>query len=391
MMKKILCFLSLLFLSLSFISCTKEENEIKDPTNNNDIEQDTKEIEFITINNLEDFYFLGEEGNLSITVYPNDVVINNIKYESSDDSIISIDNNGHLETKNFGKCIITITINDKEEKRIVEVVDSEEIESETTILDIQERLERQEELNEIAKEKGFDSWRDYVLYRYEQKRKENLNNLREKYEYEVSVSESLGITWEDYKCLETYGKTFDQMTESLKEFGYSLTVEYVEDMKYQIQLVSTNNDKRHILSIKMWFLKDKLDSFAYDDYSPYTFTDSDGKTKISYSNYYYQVTLFNNFGQSINQEEWEKIEEVLPNAEEYIRIYDYLSNRIINEHLYEGLYDYKNMTNELIRDFVCYQVVYFVDETINGRNPVKDMFIAEFRNLCLQLMEDYEK
>lgn len=373
MMKKILCFLSLLFLSLSLISCTKEESEMKDPTNNNDTEQDTKEIEFITINDLEDFYFLGEKGNLSITVYPNDVVINNIKYESSDDNIISIDNNGHLEAKKIGKCIITITINDKEEKRIVEVVDSEELEYETTILDIQERLKRQEELDEIAKEKGFDSWRDYVLYRYEQKRLENLENLRNKYEYEVSVSESLGITWEDYKCLETYNKTFDQMNESLKEYGCSLSVEYVEDMKYLINVLPTNSDKYNKFSIKCRYLSVTLGAFLNES------------VDILYGNYYLQVSLYNNFGQSINQEEWQKIEEVLPNAEEYIRIYDYLSNRIINEHLYEDL----NISEDLKNiDTIKASIRIYVLAIISNKTPLLN---DEFINLCLELMEDYEK
>ncbi len=331
MMKKIVCFISLLFLSLSFISCTKEENEIKDPTNNNDTEQDTKEIEFITINNLEDFYFIGEEGNLSITVYPNDVVINNIKYETSDDNIISIDNNGHLETKNFGKCIITITVNNKEEKRIVEVVGYGV--SQGQLEEWEEYRKRVREENErIAKENGFDSYSEYMKYLEEERKKQEQLVLEEKQQRTRGEAEALGLSVEDYLSIVFFGKSFDEMNKDVEKYGstYVLRDFGINEYGWELRIDTIDEIKFKRLYVIALYIDEKLGYYdkvvsgvdIYGSCSPKL--NVEGKIIFSYGSHYFTLLLCNYGGKKIDKDLLQEIEEVLPEAEYYVRMYDYL-------------------------------------------------------------------
>lgn len=93
-MKKYICFFTLVFVSLVCISCNFF----------------TKEYESIEIKNAKEEYYIGDE--VSLEVWIDDLVTNNNKlnWESSNDFIAGVLENGSLELRNVGEVTISVSL-----------------------------------------------------------------------------------------------------------------------------------------------------------------------------------------------------------------------------------------------------------------------------------------
>lgn len=364
-MKKILLFIISMLSIFILISC-KEKNPINMDEKDNiaDDEINGKEtICYIYLEGLDDVYLKGEEADILIKSIPNNLQINKVKYESSNEEILVIDNNGHLKALKEGKVLITITINEKEEKRIIEVLEDELARTSQQENDEFEKLmqQKREEREQEAKEHGFDTYKEYRVYLDELAFQERIKNAKEKYDSLMEIANSLGISYEDYLCLRFYNKTFDEMKEMKARYGYDFEVAYFEGIKdtfieYKID-DEESFDKRAKLSIEQCYISVNLGYFENE----YSYINDNNvyvtaKEITYYSQYYRNVVLWNNFGSEINQEAWKKIEEVLPGADEYKNMYDYLTQKVDQRKasayiktLLRGPFEYSGLTNEDIK------------------------------------------
>ena len=351
-MKKIFLFIIVLVLMFTALGCSNDNNagtEL-DPKEEAPIEDNEKTYEFININ-IEDLYFVGEESDITISIYP-ERKIDSISYKSNNEEIITIDNNGHLKALKEGKVLITITIDGKEEKRIVEVEEDEvvsalnEYSDNTTSEDsagtsavewykmYQKYLAREEE----AKEHGFSSYKEYRAYLSEIKKQERLNNINEKFEETCRIAESLGLTWEDYICLQIYKTTYDEINENAKKYGYSFVFEetkanvYGRQLGYEIVDYKLYRRFRIIMDIidgTIWLVDTDQESL----YGLHLGHHPDGTRYYQASEYYFNIVFFNNYGYEIDSTMWGPIEELLPKIDYFLEAYDYLIEIVPDEEL----------------------------------------------------------
>ena len=327
--------------------CSNDNNLNNSNTNKEENYLDyEKTYEFININ-IEDLYFVGEESDITISIYP-ERKIDNISYKSNNEEILIIDNNGHLKALKEGNVLITITIDNKEEKRIVKVEEdelftalnndeqtsSENVEG-TTSQEWYEMYLRSLAREEEAKEHGFSSYKEYREYLSEIKAQERQASINEKFEETCRIAESLGLTWQDYICLQEYKITFDELNENAKITGYSFDFIETDVTSYgrMTQYKSIDYKVFYRFRIGTQIVNSKLGSFNTNQEYLYKTTFSDGT--YLYSEYYFDVIVLNNYGYELDPIVWGKIEELLPEIEYYSKVYDYLIEVLPEEVLSE--------------------------------------------------------
>ncbi len=357
MVKKILCFLSIIFLALSFISCSKEENELKDPVNDNKIEN-------IYFHNLYSLYSVGDIEEFEIVLYPSDVVIEQISYESSDEEVIKIIDNKVVALKE-GKSLITITINGIKEYRLIEVEKGDD----EFNLEIDENSEgftsedwynwqlKRQAKEEEAQEKGFSSYREYREYLSEEHKKEIQKEVEDNYQKMCDEAKKLGLTYEDYICLQLYDKTYDFLNNNANKYGYEVVVSNRGNAYLEINneyLARRNDVKLNILTVN---LEKKTINYEPIYIQPFKISlQLDGTYLCEYGHYYFNALVM---GKEIKQEDRNQVEELLSNNTYYLDLYDYLVTKIdilkvsfyMEKYVFDNIEEYLLNNEWAIEDF----------------------------------------
>ena len=319
------------------IGCSKDNDNELNPKEDTPLNDNKETYEFININ-IEDLYFVGEESDITVSIYP-ERKIDKITYKSNNEEILSVDNNGHLKALKEGDVLITITIDSKEEKRIVKV---EEDEVFTALNDNQVTQQEYDELSrrilareEEAKEHGFSSYKEYLEYLMNQDRMEYLKSVEEKQEATRRISESLGLSIENYICLQMYNDTYEKMEERANKYGLSIEFDSYNKNEFGYYPIRKIIDYKKLnrLDVITSYLDNKL-GYCHSDYTINCPTNmgmiknSDGTYDYSYGAHYKSVVVFNNYGYEVDNKIWNKIQETLPEIDYYLSAYDYIVDNI---------------------------------------------------------------
>ena len=166
-------------------------------------------------------------------------------------------------------------------------------ETEETFEEVLRRIEREEELLKEAQENGFDTVAEYRHYLRELR-------LEKEYEDEVKKAEELGLSYEDYFCLNAFGLTYEAMIERCASCGMGI-----------------------FHSRKTWIIGEMIDQEKFSRFissADIISRDLDTDHRVLYM----KTRMNNNLGKPVDEKMWKEIEELLSSREEEINKMTYV-------------------------------------------------------------------
>ena len=310
--KQILFYIKLLLLSILFVLIMFGNGCIEKQTIDGFDEQ-SEDTERIIIN-LSESYCVGESARLELS---KDV---DVEWIVSDDSIAIIDNN-YIIFLREGTFILTAKLANGSIGKAITIFDKEGRSSPT-----QEEIERnqrqheeylkiKEERQKEAEEHGFSNWREYQQYLA-------YLEMKERYENELLEADKLGLSYEEYYCLEYLHISYEEIKKRWEPYGIGFIYgcEDLEQAKSSIGLiygvagkiysVGVIDEKKGKLYLdELSYIKEKLPNAQISyinnngivEYQPHS----------TYSTYYSQYVQYNLYGEEVDTEMINEIMKVL--------------------------------------------------------------------------------